>query len=853
VSSRDRLLRSFARRIDPTDAGAHNNLGVLYYNSGLREDAVAAFRRALELDPRLQVAQRNFEIAFVNCGHADARVAELRAHLRLHPNDRDARWEVARTCALLGDHAEAIAEFTRIVASHPDDLAALIQLGQSSRAIDAIDDARGYFERALEIDPHSSLIRFYLAEIAYNRGFNEAAVELLRAAIDRNQDNYEAWYLLGFVLGDEGLHEEAAQAAQRALALNPDFARSQANLAISDESVARYVDKAKRDAMTRQHLDVSADTQLTHLNLGIAFRRRGYLAEAMAEYELALQRGEDRDLVQQSMAELHLLRREMPQALALYDELIARQPESAKLWNERGVALHQSGRYAEAGECYEHAAALVPDYAVALNNAGVARAHCGDVEGAVQLLARSMATDPEFARARLNHALLLYKGRQLPQAVDAYRAVLARRPADDAAAVAWNGVGLVLSDLRQFDDARNAFARAIQLKPRFAEAHYNMSFALSSLGDFEGALRENKQALELTPYYTTQRLELALDLQFDDTALVVETDLAAERRVDESIDDFAFDPGVLDTLFTELASESLPATPVANPFAMASDFLSQGFFDRAQAEVLRAMSRGGDAVTGGVLLGDVFARKGLWGEALERYRDARRASPDNVPAMSGEARALLELGRAHDARAVAERVYERATNDVAALMLVAAAREASGELAGARAAFEKASDLAPTRRDVHKAIGDVARKLGDTGAAIAAYRDALALDGGFAAVRRELAHVYANRGDLEGAETELLAALDAVPSYSDAVVQLARVRNRRGRPADALAVLIELLERDVYHFDALMVLGETLVAMHQHDDARVAFTRVLRFDPHHVGARAAVNALAGARASSQAA
>ena len=38
ASERDReVLRSFARRIDPSDAGAHNNLGVLYYNKGLYE------------------------------------------------------------------------------------------------------------------------------------------------------------------------------------------------------------------------------------------------------------------------------------------------------------------------------------------------------------------------------------------------------------------------------------------------------------------------------------------------------------------------------------------------------------------------------------------------------------------------------------------------------------------------------------------------------------------------------------------------------------------------------------------------------------------------------------------------
>ncbi len=37
-SERDlRILRGFAQRIDAADAGAHNNLGVLYFNKGLHE------------------------------------------------------------------------------------------------------------------------------------------------------------------------------------------------------------------------------------------------------------------------------------------------------------------------------------------------------------------------------------------------------------------------------------------------------------------------------------------------------------------------------------------------------------------------------------------------------------------------------------------------------------------------------------------------------------------------------------------------------------------------------------------------------------------------------------------------
>ena len=57
-SERDRaVLRGFATRVDPNDAGAHNNLGVLYYNKGMLDEAVAAFTRALAIDARRKSAQ----------------------------------------------------------------------------------------------------------------------------------------------------------------------------------------------------------------------------------------------------------------------------------------------------------------------------------------------------------------------------------------------------------------------------------------------------------------------------------------------------------------------------------------------------------------------------------------------------------------------------------------------------------------------------------------------------------------------------------------------------------------------------------------------------------------------------
>src|SRR5438045_4655879 len=81
------ILRSFARRIDPSDAGAFNNLGVLYYRKGLTEEAIAAFSRALALDERMRVAQRNLEIAYGDSGALQRRIEDLSARLARDPRD----------------------------------------------------------------------------------------------------------------------------------------------------------------------------------------------------------------------------------------------------------------------------------------------------------------------------------------------------------------------------------------------------------------------------------------------------------------------------------------------------------------------------------------------------------------------------------------------------------------------------------------------------------------------------------------------------------------------------------------------------------------------------------------------
>src|SRR5256712_9934995 len=228
------------------------------------------------------------------------------------------------------------------------------------------EEATEWLARAQEVEPGSSVVQFYLGEVFYNRGFNEAALTALQRAVELNPDNANAHYLMAFVLGDMGRHQEARAASKRAVALNPPLARAQTNLSLERYNAER---RGQQERLREQpQPEVAAGSELAHSNLGLAFRQKGYYVEALGEYRLALDRGEDRRLVLQAMAEVHLLRRDFAVALELYEALIGEVPDSPKLWNERGVVLHQTGRAVEALASYRQAVEVDPLYALAWNN-----------------------------------------------------------------------------------------------------------------------------------------------------------------------------------------------------------------------------------------------------------------------------------------------------------------------------------------------------------------------------------------------------------------------------------------------------------------------------------------------------
>ena len=789
------VLRSYGRRIDPSDAGAYNNLGVLYYRKGLSEEAIAAFSRALALDERMRVARRNLEIAYGEAGTLERRIGQLATRL----------------------------------ANNPSDIEALVQSGIAEKTSGDLRKAQSLFERAIALDPQSSVLHFLLAETLYNRGLNEDALRSVRRSIALHPENPDAHYLLGFICGDLGRNDEAAEANKRALELNPTFTRAQANLSL---------ESARAPIVTP--VGPEAGSGPTQVTLGLAYRQKGYYDESLLAYERAAAAGSEAAALE-GMLELHLIRKQAQPAAEAGEKLVARFPATPKILNDFGAALQMLGKHDEAEARYRDALALDDTYAFAHNNLGVVLWHKGDLRASVNGFRRALQGKSAPMEARLNLALVLFKQKHLDLALEAYRQVI-RLKADHP--VGWNGVGLILVELQKFEEARNAFARAIQADTSFAEAHYNMSFTLSRLGDFNGALRETKQALALDPIYSAQKLALAIELPHEETAIFVGPALTESFGTGEAIPDFHFDPAILEELFAPAsAAAEEPAANAPASFTLARDYLSKGLLDRAHAEIARVSGRGGDRMESLLLSGDTFRAQGLHGEALERFKAALELEPGNRDGLRGSAQSLLSLGRADEALPLAEWLVADKNLTPRDELIAAEARIAKGSVGKGREALERATSARGVSAADVAYAADLYTSLGDHARAVELLRKSVASDRANVRTHISLARALIATGQDAEAQGELRTALDLDAANQDAQLQIVSLYRRKNESRAALNVLVRLLHTDIYHFEALILLGETLLDTGHDADARRAFERVIRFDPNHAAAQRRLESL----------
>jgi tetratricopeptide (TPR) repeat protein len=255
-----------------------------------------------------------------------------------------------------------------------------------------------------------------------------ASADAMRAASYQN---------LGTTLQEAGRLDEAVDAFQHALALEPDYAPA-------------------------------------HNSLGSVLRQQGHHDEAIAQLEAALRLQPAFDDARFNLGNARADRGDWAGAIAEYEALVRRRPDAVDVQSNLGIALASANRAGEAVEHFRAAATLAPQDAKAHYNLGHALLMRGDSNEAVEHLARALQIDPGDATAHDELGSAYLARQDFANAEREFRESVRLTP---QAADVHNNLGIALASVGRFDEATREFEIALRIDSRFDQARVNLRAA----------------------------------------------------------------------------------------------------------------------------------------------------------------------------------------------------------------------------------------------------------------------------------------------------------------------------------------------------------------------------------------
>ncbi len=311
--------------------------------------------------------------------------------------------------------------------------------------------------------------------------------------------------------------------------------------------------------------------------------------------------------------------------------------------------------------------------------------------------------------------------------------------------------------LDRHEEAISALRRAVVLtggaSPAGIEARYQLAQALINAEHDEEAIETLRGLLQPAP----GRPGVHLDLGRIDLAL---------GRLESAVNEFRLEIARHDSGRGVAGEEALI---VASAYAG----LGEGAYRLGDIEAaLSALHHAPDTTDTRYFQGLALARTGQHEQAAQALRDVLRLDPDHRGALQNLARVLSALGLEEERRRCLDRFQELYEKDeqrkalrvrVRDLRLEAERRAGAGDAAGATAAAEEASRLAPDDTEVLVDLGERLLLAGNRGGSEEVFRRVLQRDTLNARAQYALGRIKAESGNLDEALALLQRAAGLAP------------------------------------------------------------------------------------------
>jgi tetratricopeptide (TPR) repeat protein len=388
---------------------------------------------------------------------------------------------------------------------------------------------------------------------------------------------------------------------------------------------------------------------------------------------------------------------------------------------------------------------------------------------------------------------------------------------------------------KQYERATLELQNALRLKPKDPEIHYQLGLASLAQDDPGLAVRHLRIAADGNPQNKHAQLKLAeLLLRTADPQLLRD----AEQRSLAVLQTAPDLPDALQVLavakwrlgkpneavqYLERALSRSPAH-LKSAISLAAIHVEARRFADAETVLTRLAGNSPQSSDALVALGRFYLMASRPKEAEAQFVRAFRMDPKNGPAMFEAARLQIALGRRHDAERTLRALSALPESSYKALHAMFLFE--SGQRDAALGELERLHHEFPDNREVRSRLVDVYLAVKRTQDALNVLTTALEKNPSDTEAREQRGRIFAERGDLAGAEADFLQAIRTQPLSAQTHYQLAQVRRRQRQPftyrqelemalkldADLLPARIELsqyLRGRAGNRTALQLLNET--------------------------------------------
>ena len=328
---RERAITRYERalRENPPDWRLRYNFARLLNVYDEQEPRVEQLTTLLESIPHYPLSWMQRGDAFLELGDYREAITSYQEALQLQPDNTAAHADIGIAQDLLGHTATAQDHFDIAVEDNPQDFPLFVKLAQHKASQKKHQEAIGYFQQALRMDPKSGDVLNGMAFAQFQLGHFEKAIAHYQQALELMPDQSGTYNNLGNVFVSMNQQEKAIENFSNALRLAPETTLFRANLANALMEMSLF-----REAAEQLTLVLEMDPEYPGLDgvLGLALARNGDYLKAITFLSRAIER-EPNSSLYLNLGNTLLGIGQIPKAVEQYKKVLQYDPANLQVHN----------------------------------------------------------------------------------------------------------------------------------------------------------------------------------------------------------------------------------------------------------------------------------------------------------------------------------------------------------------------------------------------------------------------------------------------------------------------------------------------------------------------------------------